>query len=128
MRIAADGAATMANAGHLPPYLNGKELTMEGALPLGVTANAKFSVTHFQLAPGDRLMLMSDGVVEAQDKNGRLFGFDRVNTMLQKPITAAEVANAAQAFGQEDDISVLSVTRLALGEPRTAPMPELATI
>ena len=113
LRIEANGAVALANAGHLPPYLNGKEMPMEGALPLGMIANAEFSVMHFQLAPGDRLMLMSDGVAEAQDEQGQLFGFDRINTMLQQPITAAEVATAAQEFGQEDDISVLAVTRTA---------------
>ena len=113
LRIAADGSATLANAGHLPPYLNGKELPMEGALPLGMAEDAKFSVMHFQLAPGDRLLLLSDGVAEAQDEKGQLFGFERISKLLQKPISAAEVAAAAQAFGQEDDISVLSVTRTA---------------
>ncbi|MGB8480985.1 MAG: SpoIIE family protein phosphatase [Acidobacteriaceae bacterium] len=111
LRIAADGSATLANAGHLPPYLNGKELPMEGALPLGMVENAEFSVMQFQLASGDTLMLMSDGVVEAQDEQGQLFGFERISEMLRQPITAAEVAATAQAFGQEDDISVLSVTR-----------------
>ncbi len=113
LRIAADGSATLANAGHLPPYLNGKELPMEGALPLGMVESAQFSVMHFQLAPADTLMLMSDGVAEAQDEQGHLFGFDRINQLLQQPISAAEVAASAQNFGQEDDISVLSVTRTA---------------
>ena len=49
LRVAQDGAVTLANAGHLPPYLNGKELPMEGALPLGMTPAAKFSLMHFQL-------------------------------------------------------------------------------
>jgi len=126
LRIAADGSAALANAGHLPPYLNGKELPMEGALPLGMVKSADFSMMHFQLSPGDRLLLLSDGVAEAQDEKGQLFGFERISDLLKgdtlrgetpngatapKPITAAEVAAAAQAFGQEDDISVLSVTR-----------------
>ena len=67
---------------------------------------------QFQLAPGDRLLLMSDGVAEAQDAKGHLFGFERIEELLRKPVTAAEVAAAAQNFGQEDDISVLSVTRM----------------
>ncbi|MHB1958585.1 MAG: PP2C family protein-serine/threonine phosphatase [Acidobacteriaceae bacterium] len=113
LRIAADGAATLANAGHLPPYLNGREMPMEGALPLGMVESAEFSVMHFQLAPGDRLMLMSDGVAEAQDEQGHLFGFERIQELLGNPITAAEVATTAQKFGQEDDISVLAVTRTA---------------
>jgi serine phosphatase RsbU (regulator of sigma subunit) len=125
MRVAPDGVVTLANAGHLPPYLNGKELPMEGALPLGMTPTAKFSLMHFQLAPGDTLMLMSDGVVEAQDKEGQLFGFERVNKLLQQPITAAEVAAAAQDFGQEDDILVLRITRAASGAIRTPEEPVL---
>lgn len=125
LRIASDGAVTLANAGHLPPYLNGKELPMEGALPLGMTPTAKFSLMHFQLAPGDRLLLMSDGVVEAQDKDGQLFGFERVNKLVQQPITAAEVAAAAQNFGQQDDILVLRITREASGVTRTPEEPAL---
>jgi serine phosphatase RsbU (regulator of sigma subunit) len=105
-----DGTATLSNAGHLPPYLNGKELPMGGALPLGMMESAEFSVMHFQLARKDRLMLMSDGIVEAQDERGQLFGFERIEAMLQKQVTAAAVATAAQNFGQQDDISVLSVT------------------
>ena len=85
---------------------------MEGALPLGMVESAEFSVMHFQLAPGDRLLLISDGVAEAQDAKGQLFGFERIEELLRKSITAAEVAAAAQNFGQEDDISVLSVTRI----------------
>ncbi|HEX4020894.1 MAG TPA: SpoIIE family protein phosphatase [Acidobacteriaceae bacterium] len=111
LRIASDGAITLANAGHLPPYLNGKELPMEGALPLGMVTSAEFSLMHFQLEPGDRLMLMSDGIAEAKDENGQLFGFDRIREMLRQPITAAEVAASAQNFGQEDDILVLRVER-----------------
>jgi len=111
LHVALNGAVTLANAGHMPPYLNGKELPLEGALPLGMAEDADFSVMHFQMKPGDRLLLLSDGVAEAQDKDGQLFGFERIDKMLQYPITAAELAAAAQAFGQEDDISVLSVTR-----------------
>ena len=109
LRIAADGSATLANAGHLPPYLNGNEMAMEGAMPLGMVAGAEFSVMHFQLAPGDRLMLLSDGVVEAQNEKRELFGFERARVLTTQP--AAAVADAAQKFGQEDDITVVSITR-----------------
>ena len=116
LRIASDGATTLANAGHVAPYLNGEELSMEGALPLGMIEGAESSMMHFQLGLGDRLMLLSDGVVEATDANGKLFGFERVNELLRKAKTVTEIASAAQAFGQEDDISVISVTRTAVRE------------
>ena len=44
---------------------------------------------------------------------GRLFGFERIGEMLSKRATAESLAIAAQAFGQEDDITVLTVARLA---------------
>ena len=120
LRIEADGSATLANAGHIPPYLNGEPLPMEGALPLGMIEGAESSRMHFQLKQGDKLMLMSDGVVEATDANGKLFGFEQVNELLRTAKTAAGVASAVQAFGQEDDISVISVTRTAALESAAA--------
>jgi Stage II sporulation protein E (SpoIIE) len=116
MRIEADGSATLANAGHVPPYLNAEPLTMEGALPLGMVEGAESSVMRFHLKEGDRLMLMSDGVAEATDANGRLFGFERVHELLRSARSVAEIAGAAQAFGQEDNISVISVTRTPVRE------------
>jgi stage II sporulation SpoE-like protein len=113
MRITADGAVTLANAGHLPPYLNGQPVDVEGALPLGVIEEAGFTVTHFQLQENDRLVLASDGIVEAMDEQGQLFGFARVQQLLQARLTAAELAATAQSFGQQDDISVIAVTRTA---------------
>jgi hypothetical protein len=112
LRIEQDGGATLVNAGHLPPYLNGKELLVEGALPLGAVPGLQFPALRFTLEAGDSLMLMTDGAVEAQGSNGRLFGFERIGEMLQAGTDGAGLAAAAQEFGQEDDITVLTVTRL----------------
>jgi hypothetical protein len=113
LRIERDGAATLANAGHLPPFLNGRELAMEGALPLGATPDIEFPVLKFKLDESDTLMLMTDGVAEAQNAEGHLFGFDRIGEMLRSGIAAGALAAAAQSFGQEDDITVLTVARMA---------------
>jgi len=107
------GNATLANAGQLPPYLNGQEMEMEGALPLGTIPDAEHSVTTFTMRPGDSLILMSDGIVEAQDTHGNLFGFDRITELLRNRPSAEDIATAAQEFGQEDDILVLQVQRNA---------------
>ena len=120
LRIASDGAVTLANAGHMAPYLNGDPVAMEGALPLGMMESAEFSLMHFELKPDDKLVLMSDGIAEATDAEGHLFGFERVHELLRRAKSAAEVANAAQSFGQEDDISVISVTRTLVIEPALA--------
>jgi serine phosphatase RsbU (regulator of sigma subunit) len=113
LRIERDGNASLANAGHLPPYLNGNEMQMEGALPLGAIGGIEFPVRHFKLNEGDSLVLMSDGIAEAQDADGRLFGFERIGEMLREKVTAAGLAAAAQSFGQEDDITVLTVRSVA---------------
>ena len=114
LRIDADGVVTISNAGHMPPYLNGEPVHIEGALPLGMVTAPEFSHMRFKLNENDKLMLLSDGVVEAMDENGRLYGFERVHQLLQTPVSAAQVAHSAQQFGQEDDISVISVTRTAV--------------
>jgi sigma-B regulation protein RsbU (phosphoserine phosphatase) len=111
LRIQTDGTAVLANAGHLPPYLNGEPLPVEGALPLGVVNSAAFSVSHFKLNESDRLVLISDGIAEAKDAKGDLFGFDRVLELVRTRQSAEQLASAVQNFGQEDDITVLSLIR-----------------
>ncbi|WP_158942180.1 PP2C family protein-serine/threonine phosphatase [Granulicella sp. S190] len=113
LRIAANGSATLANAGHLPPYLNGKPLDMQGALPLGIIDGADFSVMHFQLTSSEKLVVISDGILEATDAHGQLFGFDRVAELLRSSAPVKALADAAQLFGQNDDISLVAVTRTA---------------
>jgi hypothetical protein len=111
VRISADGEVKIANAGHIPPYLNGDLAAMEGAVPLGMLPVADLSLLRLKLKDGDQLVLVSDGIVEATNADGQLFGFDRVRTLLHTAKSATEVASVAQSFGQEDDISVISVTR-----------------
>jgi len=113
LRISPEGDLVLANAGHLPPYLNDSPLPMEGALPLGMISGAEFSVMHFHLDPDDKLILLSDGIAEATDPNGNLFGFDRIQQLLQSHISVSALADAAQLFGQEDDISLIALTRTA---------------
>lgn len=107
--ISADGKLTVANAGHLSPYRNGEEMSLEPGLPLGVIAEAYYAEKEFHLAPGDRLIFVSDGVVEATNKKRELFGFDRTQQISSQ--SAAEIAQTAKQFGQEDDITVVSVLR-----------------
>jgi hypothetical protein len=106
-----DGEVVMANAGHLPPYLNSQEVALPGGLPLGFLPEVSYEEVRVYLHPGDRLLLMSDGVVEARGSSGELFGFDRVHNLSGQ--SAFYIADAAKAFGQEDDITVLTVRRLA---------------
>jgi serine phosphatase RsbU (regulator of sigma subunit) len=106
-----NGELVIANAGHLPPYLNSQEVTLPGGLPLGVLNDITYEEVALYLHPGDRILLLSDGVVEARRSSGELFGFDRVHNLSN--LSAFYIADAAKEFGQEDDITVLTIRRLA---------------
>ena len=107
----ANGELVIANAGHLPPYLNSQEVALPGGLPLGVLPECNYQEVRLYLHPGDRILLLSDGVVEARGSSGELFGFDRVHNLSNQ--SAFYIADAAREFGQEDDITVLTIRRLA---------------
>jgi sigma-B regulation protein RsbU (phosphoserine phosphatase) len=117
-RIAQDGSATIANAGNLAPYINGAELSLGPSLPLGLSATAEYEEQPFRLEPDQTLTFVSDGVVEARNASGELYGFDRTQAISNQPANA--IAEAATQFGQEDDITVLSVARAANLNPAMA--------
>jgi hypothetical protein len=113
--IAADGTMTLANAGNPAPYRNGKEMAVEPGLPLGMIAESNYADTRHQVAPGDRLTFVSDGVVEATNQKGEIYGFER--TLAISNQSANAIAEAAAQFGQEDDITVVTVTRESVEVP-----------
>jgi sigma-B regulation protein RsbU (phosphoserine phosphatase) len=106
-RIYPDGTATIANAGHLNPYRDGREISLAGSLPLGVIADTEYEQATFHLNRGDRLVFLSDGVVEATNAEGELFGFERTQQVSNE--SARYIAQTAQRFGQTDDITVVSL-------------------
>ena len=122
--ISANGSVAIANAGHLPPYLDGEEIDLPGALPLGMVAGAEYETSYFNLPEGCRLTFFSDGVVEAQNQKGELFGFERSRALAMQP--ASVIADSARRFGQQDDITVVIVHRdSAAVEADLACAPEL---
>lgn len=106
-RVDRDGTVTIANAGHLPPYRNGQEVELNCGLPLGIFAKSEYDETVLRLEPGERLTFLSDGVVEARKMDGELFGFERTREISCG--SAMHIAEAARQFGQEDDITVLTL-------------------
>jgi phosphoserine phosphatase RsbU/P len=57
----------------------------EPGLPLGMISEASCEETRYQNAPGDRLTFVSDGVVEATDPQGELYGFERTQVISDQP-------------------------------------------
>jgi hypothetical protein len=108
LRADPDGRVTVANAGHIAPYLGGHELPLESGLPLGLEAGTIYTESSFQLGASEQLTLVTDGVVEARSKSGELFGFDRTAAISNN--SSESIAHAAEDFGQQDDITVLTLT------------------
>ena len=127
MRIESDGSAAIATAGHFSPLRDGKELPLEGALPLGIMPDARYEQIAFRMQENETLTFYTDGIVEARNGQGELFGFDRVREMSRAGSSAVQVAEEASAFGQDDDITVLTLTRLAASEPAVAATVKLTT-
>jgi serine phosphatase RsbU (regulator of sigma subunit) len=64
---------------------------------------------RFQMPRGSRLTFYSDGIVEAQNPKGELFGFERSRQISMEPVAA--IVEAAKQFGQQDDMTVIAITR-----------------
>jgi sigma-B regulation protein RsbU (phosphoserine phosphatase) len=109
-----------ANAGHNPPLLlraDGRCERLEaGGLLLGSFPDARFEQAEIPLAPGDRLLLYTDGVTEAMNAQGELYGEERVVEVMRRhragtaeEMQAALLASVNQFCGGEfqDDATVL---------------------
>jgi hypothetical protein len=107
VHLSPDGRFVAANAGHIAPYIVGAELETPPALPLGLAPEQVYDSVIGQLASTDYMVLMSDGVPEARNAGGELYGFERLPSLTLLP--AQEIADTAVRFGQEDDITVLTI-------------------
>ena len=116
MLIDGDGSCVLASAGHPAPFINQQEVVLPGALPLGLLAEAVYQQETVALHEGDHLVLYTDGLLEARAASGELYSFERLRNLMQQKPNAEQATRAATDFGQEDDITVLTLTRLAKGE------------
>jgi phosphoserine phosphatase RsbU/P len=120
----ATGEILYANAGHNPPYVlraNGTvdTLTGLGGMALGIMEEMRYATQHCRLAQGDVLVCFSDGVTEATDATGALFGEDRLIALfdgqVQKHPTElfatiiAEVDAYMSVAPMADDVTLLVI-------------------
>ena len=97
-RLLGKGDLELINCGHVPPLLvSGDKVTKleEGNLPVGLVPMAEFQVTQHHLNPGDRLLLVTDGVTEAEDAAGEFFGTERLEECCHEGLVAIEKAVTA---------------------------------
>ena len=119
LKLHVDGSCAMANAGHPAPFINKMEVELAGALPLGIIPESKYEEYTAKLGVGDHIVLYTDGLLEARTRSGELFGFERLSELIARRPNAEQATEVAQEFGQEDDITVLTVTRLDAGAEST---------
>jgi sigma-B regulation protein RsbU (phosphoserine phosphatase) len=116
------GRVRLANAGHnYPLVINGevRELELTG-LPLGVDADSDYEEVSASIAPGDTVLLYTDGVIEATNAGEEYYGFERLAALLGgrpniKPRALVQALlhelRTWSAIGQADDITVVVVRR-----------------
>jgi serine phosphatase RsbU (regulator of sigma subunit) len=107
IRIFPSGKFILANGGHIPPFISGVEFETEPSLPLGMVPDQTYAAARGTLRHGERIVFLSDGVPEARAANGKLLGLDCLPQL--SLLSAREIAQVAQDFGQEDDITVLTI-------------------
>jgi sigma-B regulation protein RsbU (phosphoserine phosphatase) len=135
--------ATICNAGHLPGFLRvpaGDVATVAdglGGLPLGMAdSGACFQTCEVPLPPGATLVLFTDGISEALDREQECYGFDRLEAALRQGGAGAadagrrilaDVARHTSGEPQSDDICLICLTRLpessGAAEPSQSPVP-----
>ncbi|MDE3185986.1 MAG: SpoIIE family protein phosphatase [Acidobacteriota bacterium] len=116
LRLDPNGDCALSSAGHPAPFLNERELELPGALPLGISREVDYEESAFTLKIGDHFSLYTDGLLEARSPSGELYSFARLQRLFASHPSAAQATQAAINFGQDDDITVLTLTRMAVNE------------
>jgi serine phosphatase RsbU (regulator of sigma subunit)/predicted ester cyclase len=119
-----NGHLTYANAGHDLPYLhrsngNAEELKARG-MPLGLMPGMGYEEKEIELDVGEGVFFYSDGLVEAHDPNGEMFGFPRLKALIAEYAEEGSIGNflmeelhsfVGDGWEQEDDITLLTLER-----------------
>jgi serine phosphatase RsbU (regulator of sigma subunit) len=115
------------NAGHLPPLLRRGPAKVEAVgqaearFPLGVDRDVEYAPTIVPLAPGQSLVLYTDGITEAMNANGELYGSQRLVTLLSSDVDRLsllgrhlldDVKRFVGARSQSDDMCLTCLGRI----------------
>ncbi len=141
----ATGRIQYANAGHNLPYLRSGQGVVElraRGMPLGLMPEMLYEEKEADLEPGNQVILYSDGIIEAHNPGGEMFGFPRMRDLLAQPTCSDEMINClinelavftGPNWEQEDDVTFVSVEREAqstsptiAGVPSTGAVPPAA--
>jgi serine phosphatase RsbU (regulator of sigma subunit) len=114
-----------ANAGHDLPYLwhggDAEELRARG-MPLGLMPGMEYEEKQIDLDAGEGILFYTDGLVEAHDPKGEMFGFPRLRALVAEHGEEGMLGNllmeelysfVGESWEQEDDITLLTLRRSA---------------
>jgi serine phosphatase RsbU (regulator of sigma subunit) len=114
-RLHPDGELEYVNCGHVPPLLVCKNEVIRpthGNLPVGLLADVNYESDHYSLHPGDRLVLVTDGVTEAENAAGEFFDNERLEAVAKQG-GMQEIFNAVSEFcgstPLNDDCTVIEI-------------------
>jgi serine phosphatase RsbU (regulator of sigma subunit) len=114
-RLFPNGELELINCGHVPPIIiSGHTVTKvdDGNLPVGLIPGVIYSAVKLQLKRGDRLVVVTDGVTEAEDETGDMFGTDRFERCCPEGLLGIE--NAVTQFRGNtplsDDCTITEMT------------------
>ncbi|MHB8398777.1 MAG: ATP-binding SpoIIE family protein phosphatase [Candidatus Limnocylindrales bacterium] len=117
------GRVVYANAGHNLPYVRTAEGVIElraTGMPLGLLPGMDYPEHEAVLAPGESVLLYSDGLVEAHDRDGAMFGFPRLRELMATELPGSELLDhlldelhgfVGRGWDQEDDITLVALQR-----------------
>lgn len=118
------GEVELSNAGHCPPLwirASGVETIEAGGLPIGLFCSSEYPIARIRLEKGDRLLLYTDGLSEAQNAQQDDYGLDRLTDFLRRQHAAdpatllrgclADVAAFLAGGEKRDDLSAVVIAR-----------------
>ncbi len=117
------GRIVMANAGHNLPYIRTDHGVVElraTGMPLGLLPGVTYEETEGVIAPGDNVLLYSDGLVEAHDRDQEMYGFPRLREEMATDDAGSELLDrlldtlhrfTGPDWEQEDDITLVTLRR-----------------
>lgn len=118
---------TLVNAGHMPPYLRHHDCRVEAVggdeagLPIGIDPDQRYEQLTLPFLPGDCLTMFTDGVSEAMNADGELYGLERLNQQLASQVEdvdalGRQLLDDVKRFvgqrPQRDDICIASFGRV----------------
>ncbi len=125
-RASKAGRIEVCNAGHCPPLIvrGGKVEPLQATgLPVGLFCASEYTVTEAQLAPGDLMLLYTDGLTEASDGGGSEYGDERLTRVVRdrhalppRDLIRACLADLAAFRGRSpksDDLTLLAIRRIS---------------